>query len=237
MINSVRNTVLSVLNKNNYGYISPNDFNLFAKQAQLEIFKDYFNRYNNQLVRENARQSNIGYADIRKQHEEAIEIFGKTSPLVSVSGKYTVPSDCYMVVSMEHINADGKNVEVEKVPRNRVTQLTRSNLTQPVPEFPMYVQEQDKITIYPTLVGGVVSASYIRYPKDPKWTYSSLGGGEPIYNPSQPDFQDLEISSSDESLIVNKILQYSGMSIREIQAMQFSATEEQKDTATYAQQL
>ena len=42
MINSVRNTVLSVLNKNNYGVITPADFNLYAQQAQLEIFQDYF---------------------------------------------------------------------------------------------------------------------------------------------------------------------------------------------------
>ena len=42
MINSVRNTVLAILNKNNYGYISPSDFNLFAKQAQMDIFEDYF---------------------------------------------------------------------------------------------------------------------------------------------------------------------------------------------------
>jgi len=41
MINSVRNTVQGVLNKNNYGYISPQDFNLYAKQAQMEIF-EYF---------------------------------------------------------------------------------------------------------------------------------------------------------------------------------------------------
>ena len=42
IINSVRETVLSVLNKNNYGYITPSDFNLYAKQAQLDIFEDYF---------------------------------------------------------------------------------------------------------------------------------------------------------------------------------------------------
>ena len=42
MINSVRNTVIAVLNKNNYGYISPSDFNLYAQQAQLELFMKYF---------------------------------------------------------------------------------------------------------------------------------------------------------------------------------------------------
>ena len=49
MINSVRNTVLAIINKNNYGYISPGDFNLFAKQAQLDIFDEYFIRYNQQI--------------------------------------------------------------------------------------------------------------------------------------------------------------------------------------------
>ena len=55
MINSVRKTVLSVLNKNNYGYITPDDFNLYAKQAQLDIFDDYFYDYNYQINKENAR--------------------------------------------------------------------------------------------------------------------------------------------------------------------------------------
>ena len=45
MINSVRQTVMSILNKNNYGYISPSDFNLFAKQAQLDLFEDYIYSY------------------------------------------------------------------------------------------------------------------------------------------------------------------------------------------------
>ena len=57
MINSVRNTVLAIINKNNYGYISPSDFNLFAKQAQLDIFDEYFILYNQQLNEENARVS------------------------------------------------------------------------------------------------------------------------------------------------------------------------------------
>jgi hypothetical protein len=30
MINSVKSTVMSVANKNNFGYITPEDFNLYA---------------------------------------------------------------------------------------------------------------------------------------------------------------------------------------------------------------
>jgi hypothetical protein len=47
MINEVRNTVLALLNKNNNGYLTPEEFNLLAKQAQLEIFEEYFYDYNN----------------------------------------------------------------------------------------------------------------------------------------------------------------------------------------------
>ena len=56
MINSVRNTVLAIINKNNYGYISPSDFNLFAKQAQLDLFDEYFINYNQQINEEGFRE-------------------------------------------------------------------------------------------------------------------------------------------------------------------------------------
>ena len=93
MINSVRNTVLSIINKNNYGYISPSDFNLFAKQAQLDIFDEYFIRYNQQINEENARLSGTGYADIKKGYEEVIDIFSITSFLTQqTQNVYFLPS-------------------------------------------------------------------------------------------------------------------------------------------------
>lgn len=93
MINTVRNTVLSVLNKNNYGYLSPSDFNLFAKQAQLDIFENYFYDYNSQINKENKRLSGTGYADITKGIEEAIDIFSETKGLyTSFENIYSLPS-------------------------------------------------------------------------------------------------------------------------------------------------
>jgi hypothetical protein len=95
MINSVRNTVLSVLNKNNYGYISPSDFNLYAKQAQMELFEEYFSQYNKIINMENSRLSGTSYADIGKVTQEAIEIFSTTSTLTQVSpatNRFYLPS-------------------------------------------------------------------------------------------------------------------------------------------------
>lgn len=228
MINSVRNTVLSVLNKNNYGYISPNDFNLFAKQAQLDIFENYFYRYNYQIMKENARESSIGYADIKKQYEEVIDSFTKIVPLTIATGTYPLPTDYYTIVRVIHTNAAGRMVEVEKLPIARAQQLLMSNLTQPIELFPAYVQSEDRLTVYPSSIVTGVTCYYVRYPKDPKWTYTMVSG-DPLFNQSAVDYQDFELPLTDEPTLVAKILQYAGMSIREIEAIQFGDQLEEKE--------
>lgn len=228
MINSVRNTVLSVLNKNNYGYISPNDFNLFAKQAQLDIFENYFYRYNYQILKENARESGIGYADIKKQYEEVIDSFSKSVTLTKTSGTFALPTDYYTIVRIIYTNPSGKMVEIEKVPIARAQQLLMSNLTQPIELFPAYVQSEDKLTVYPDTISTGVSCYYVRYPKDPKWTYT-LVSGEPLFNQGAVDYQDFELPLTDEPTLIAKILQFAGMSIREIEALNFATQQEQTE--------
>lgn len=313
MINSVRNTVLSILNKNNYGYISPSDFNLFAKQAQMDIFEDYFYQYNYQINKENARQSGTGYADIKKGYEEVIEIFSETKFLTNtnnlgLANTFQLPSpittgdDYYIInkvlayqdiittgtttatnpLSLDDSNAtfvnDGVSVgdivcntratpdsiatvtstgvqtilgisstiftvngsqyvifkpkqnELEKVTLGKITMLNNSALTAPNRLFPAYSQEGNILTAYPSNVTSAVLCQYIRYPKDPKWTYVQLTNGEPSFDSSQADFQDFELPNDDEPSLVMKILQYAGMSIREIQAVQFGQAQDQEDT-------
>ena len=109
-INDVRNTVLAIANKNNYGYISPQDFNLYAKQAQLDMFEDYFYSYNNWINRENNRSSGSGYADIIKGLEEVIDTFSvqaflpifSQSAIVAPSGfggsnVFSLPENYYLI--------------------------------------------------------------------------------------------------------------------------------------------
>jgi len=315
MINSVRQTVMSVLNKNNYGYISPSDFNLFAKQAQLDLFEDYFYSYNYQINKENARKSGTGYADITKGLEEVIDTFSSTLPLIQSVQKtngYFLPSllttnnDYYLINKMlinnkvivfgattgtvggqnkiiditADFNADGvdvgdivgveiggiaynlviiainttgteltvapnvvntfplnytiykkKNIkEAEKVTHSKITMLNNSILTSPNLTYPAYTQEgligdmfPDEEVNHP----GQVVCQYIRFPFVPKWTFVTLANGEPAFDASQPDYQDFELPNDDEVNLINKILQYAGMSIREVAAVQFAQAKEQ----------
>ena len=43
-INNVSQTVLVIINKDNRGYITPEEFNRLAALAQNEIFESYFNK-------------------------------------------------------------------------------------------------------------------------------------------------------------------------------------------------
>lgn len=236
MIDSVRQTVLSILNKNNYGYISPSDFNLYAKQAQLEVFESYFTDLNQAINAENARMSGTEYADMSKGINEAINVFSVTNPLTQSPNPATpnvffAPSpnttgdDYYL---LNKVLAGG--IEAEPVSHSKITMLNASLLTAPSTQFPAYTLQADSITVFPATFNqpGDVNAQYIRYPFDPKWTYVSLVGGEPVFDQSQLDYQDFELPIEDEPRLVYRILQMAGMSIREGDVYQFANAEEQQ---------
>jgi hypothetical protein len=110
----------------------------------------------------------------------------------------------------------------------RAQQLLMSNLTQPIELFPAYVQSENKVTVYPDTISTGVSCYYVRYPKDPKWTYT-LVAGEPLFNQNAVDYQDFELPNTDEPTLVAKILQFAGMSIRETEALNFATQQEQSE--------
>lgn len=229
MINSVRNTVLAVCNKNNYGYISPSDFNLFAKQAQMDMFEDYFYQYNYQINKVNAHTTGSSYADLAENLLEVIDSFSVYAALANVAANdFTLPADFYYINRLQF-----KNLDIEKVSESKLMNLTNSLLTAPTEEFPAYIVRGNTATIFPdTIAGaGVVFCQYIRYPLDPKWTYSTLTNGEPVFNPDVAGlgYQDFELPLSDEPMLTTKILRYAGISIREAEVVNAMNTMETQE--------
>ena len=107
MINEVRNAVLSIANKNNYGYISPSDFNLWAANAQMEIYEEYYSSYNKTINAENQRTSGTDYADIESPIAETLETFLVTDFLSNIGGNifsvptvFTVGNDAYYILKI-----------------------------------------------------------------------------------------------------------------------------------------
>ena len=230
MINTVRNTVMAVLNKDNNGYVTPEEFNLFAKQEQLEVFEEYFYNYKNALNLQNKRLSNSGYADIPKQLAEVIDLFTYESvALANAANVFTLPTNWYTLNTVLY----NSNTEVERVEQNKIKLLTASHLTAPTTTYPAYYMNGatvsapgNSITVYPDTIGaGEIVVQYVRYPLAPKWTYNTVGGS-PVFNQSATDYQDFELPESDHVELTLKILQYAGINIREMAVVQAAAQEE-----------
>jgi hypothetical protein len=71
-VNTVYTTVLSILNKEQRGYITPEEFNKLGTQVQLEIFENYFEDLNQQL---RVPQADSEYANRQKNIDNCISIF------------------------------------------------------------------------------------------------------------------------------------------------------------------
>ena len=238
MINDVRNIVLSILNKENRGYVTPMEFNLYAKQAQLDIFENYTFLYSNAINKQNARLHGEGYSDIPKNIGEVIDSFSERSVLSynPTTGYYIVPDDYYFLEKLLYNN----NKEVEKVSHRKINYLVNSNLTAPTTYYPVYTLENDGILVYPnSIIPSVitfpittstqVTAQYVRYPKDPNWTYFEINDGDPVFNSSVAGYQDFELPNSDFANLVIKILFYAGVQIREEQVTAAAKGEEVQD--------
>ncbi len=221
MINSVRDTVHDFLEKNNRGWLKPERFNNYAYLAQLEIFESYFYDYAKWLAMQNNRVTGSGYADIPRNIREKLDIFHKIdSSLTYSTDRFNPPADSYRILDLFYAGD-----YIDEVSQRRQLLLTKSNLTAPTTDFPVYVRTEDNIIVYPSTIVTGVSASYIRKPATPKWTYTTVSGN-PIFNGSAGDYQDFEIHPSDEHRLIVKILGFAGVSIREPDVVQYAESKQ-----------
>lgn len=234
MINEVRNSVMFILNKDNRGYITPMEFNAYARQAQLDIFQKYMYEYSNAMIKQNARYHGEGHSNISKRISEIIDKFSeyKTLDYDNTSGTLKLPINSPEYYYIEKIIYNN-TLEVDRVDHSKILNLLNSNLTAPSASYPAYILTSDVLTVYPIplmqpVIGNAtnIQIRYIRYPYDPSWTYTTIAGGEPIYDPTNAMHQDFEIPQEEFANLVTKILQYAGLSIRESEVVQDAKAEE-----------
>ena len=112
MINSVRNTVMFLLNKDNRGYVSPSEFDYFAKQAQLEIFESYFSDYSKAVALQNTRKKALNYGDTVQHIQNKIDKFyanatltynDQSSPSIGEEQDYfALPDNLYKLINVTY---------------------------------------------------------------------------------------------------------------------------------------
>ena len=94
-IDTVYQRVLALANKEQRGYITPQEFNLFANQAQMDIFEQYF--YDRAQFGRLPGNKTM-YADPIDILEEKIEIFHNSTSLTSNSNIFTLPISILILI-------------------------------------------------------------------------------------------------------------------------------------------
>jgi len=237
-INRVRNTVMFLLEKENRGYISPTAFDSYCDLAQIAIFEDLFYEYNAWLNKENKRLTGTEFANIPKNLRQQIDVF--TNYTTNANFTYDTPnnlwaytgSDLYRPMAFSLVTtATGKKVDIEEVSKSELNMLMNSDKVAPTTTWPAYIKLGDAFRIFPTVPAGYsVEMFYIRRPKTPKWTFTNAGGN-PVYNPSASDLQNIELEESLYPKLIVKVMGYCGVSIREADVVNIASGEEAKTTA------
>jgi hypothetical protein len=220
-VNKVYRVVLAILNKEQRGYLTPDQFNRLGRQAQLDLFEKSFYDYNRQLSKRNIQGVNSEYGDIADNIEEKIDLFAESATLtLASSGKYSVPADHYRTVQLT--TSDGLT-EIEKIKKSEYTYYASSKLSAPSTSYPVYYFDNNLFNVLPTSISNPV-IDYIRIPADPIWGYT--GGGSSAYVYASGSSTDFELHPSDETDLVIKILALAGVIIKDPAVIQVAQQQE-----------
>jgi len=225
-VNAVYRTVLLIINKEQRGYLTPDEFNKTATQVQLDIFNEYFEDLNQQL---RVPGNDSEYSDRIKNLEQKISIFQEVGNCTYTSGKFNLPTlaspyEFYKLGTV--IYNDEK--EVQYVQPNELLELNLSPITKPSEYWPIYTYKNFKIQVYPNTITNNISCTYIRKPLNPIWNFTVAPPAyQYIYNSTGS--QDFELHPTEQVNIIIRILLYSGIVIKDPQIVQAAAQQVQME--------
>lgn len=205
-VNTVYQKVLALANKEQRGYITPQEFNLFADQAQQEIFDNYFHDLRTAQLKS---KNDTGYADEIEFLQEKIAKHISTTTIHHSTDYHTLPGNMYSI-STVYLEVNGGGV-VERVDDKKLKEITSTPLTAPSTARPVYVEYPGKIRIYPATTSDAVITYTIR-PGAPSWGYIVVSG-KALYNANTS--VDFALHISEENNLVMRILQLAGISTEE----------------------
>ena len=210
-INTVYQKILALANKEQRGYLTPQEFNLLADKAQNEIYENYFHEARNS----NAKiKDDDTYTDILEVIEAKLSPFFTTSTNTNVSsGVMTIPSDIYKLDIITVGTALA--TEINKKEEHFITSLGETGTvlypTSNRPVFTRLTSTTIRITPSPT-DSSSCTISYYKAPTAPSWGYVVVNE-KALYNTNTS--VNFELAESEEESLVSRILMLAGLTIKQ----------------------
>jgi len=231
-IDTVYQRVLVLANKEQRGYITPQEFNLLANQAQMEIFEQYFydiNQFNR--IAGNTQE----YSDMLTILYEKIAKFEMIRDNDWMNTNMPIAADIISIPNSEIYRVGEIEVglhAVEMLNRKDFSAAIRSPLTSPSLHRPIAQTTNSGIKIAiagdPTplfatpenAIAGLhpdMSINYIMRPPTVQWAYVIIND-KPLYNDNIS--VDFELHASEETELVYKVLKLAGINLKAQEVVQ-----------------
>ena len=219
-VDTVYQRVLALANKEQRGYITPQEFNLFANQAQMDIFDQYFYDIN-QFGR--ASGNSTDSSDMLNLLEEKISNFRRKESLNYNGTVFQNPQqqNLYRLGTVLY-----RGTELQRVDYAELLQISKSPLTKPTESYPVYYERADGLVVKPNTITERVICTYVKKPAKPMWGYSVIGETA-LYDATKA--QDFELHPSEENNLVLKILALAGITLQDPGVYQIATAEDQKN--------
>jgi len=222
-IDTVYQKVLALANKEQRGYITPQEFNLMADKAQMEIFENYFHDMKMAYLKP---KNDSVHGDELEMLSEKLQVFKATGVTNIATADDSVATN---VISMNVLSTPVYRLDAitynyskpdTSVHSSNMVELTRkenqyaesNSLTKATKSRPTFIRKGGRtIRIFPMPdVGDTLTFDYWRKPTIPRWAYVVVNG-KALYNYS--DSANFEIHASEEEALVTRILALSGIII------------------------
>jgi hypothetical protein len=220
-VDTVYKTVLLILNKEQRGYMTPDEFNKIATQVQLETFENYFESLNQQL---RVPDNDSEYADRIKNIEEKISIFKKYAATTYSVDHFTLPADLYRLGTVVYKD----ETEAQLIQRNDLLYVNQSPLTKPTDKYPLYLYEDNKLYLKPASINSNISVSYVKKPADVIWNFT-IPQFQNYYQFDAANSTNFELDVSEQPEVIVKILLYAGVVVKDYNLVNLAAQEIQSE--------
>lgn len=236
-IDTVYQRVLTLANKEQRGYITPQEFNLLANQAQMEIFEQYFRDIaESNKVSGNTQEfsdplsilyEKIGEFDVS---EDDIWMLVNMAP---TAGVMNIPWN--LIYKLGTVRVDGNQVELlngKDFDAAMLTPLTAPTVNRPIGTtgaLGLRVATAANLLAIPGTQGQNMSISFIMRPPRVEWAYVIVND-KALYNDNIA--VNFQLHSSEETELVYKILKLAGINLKAQEVVQVGQTLEQTNKQT-----
>jgi len=231
-IDTVYQRVLAITNKEQRGYITPQEFQLFANIAQERIFEQYFYDMDKALIDPG---NSTEYSDTVNILSEKIAIFENNNiDMSAVSGAtmtLPTPSTTLHKLGTVFYNDGTKSIKVERVEAKEAELMQQTALYASTQLRPIYVKRSEtKLQFYPSSASpaystSTVNCNFIAKPTQAIWGYTVVNA-QALYNAGAST--DFQLHNSEETELVYKILELSGFVLNKPGLVQLATNEEKE---------